>query len=193
MSRKDISIERLIVSRLDDALSEDEGLTLDRELIRNPEARSLLDDYKRIDELASSALKHALDSEQEPLDFQALPPRRQSPARRPSHRGWWLASGAVAAALLAIVVARMSTTPSMDRAITDNRPIPPALSTPAMREQPGVMRNASTRPRIRRNTGREIFGVIGDDGNIYWIEVDRTRTFRRPKLESGGRLVAGEL
>ena len=193
MSRKGKDIERLIVSRLDGALSEDEGLTLDRELIRNPEARSLLDDYKRIDELAASALKRALGSEQEPLDFQALPSRKQSPARRPSHRGWWLASGAVAAALLALAVVRISPTPSTDRSITENRPIPPALTTPAMREQPGVMRNASMTPTIRRSTGRKIFGVIGDDGNIYWIEVDRTRTFRRPKLEARGRLVAGEL
>ncbi len=34
--------------------------------------------------------------------------------------------------------------------------------------------------RIRRVTGREVLGVVGEDGNIYWIEVDRIRTIRRP-------------
>ena len=29
--------------------------------------------------------------------------------------------------------------------------------------------------------GRDIYGVMGEDGSIYWIEVDRMRTLRKPK------------
>lgn len=45
------------------------------------------------------------------------------------------------------------------------------------------MRTVGTNPgdtRIRRITGREVLGVVGEDGNIYWIEVDRILTIRRP-------------
>ena len=48
-----------------------------------------------------------------------------------------------------------------------------------------MMRDVSTSPfgqRIKRDTGREVFGVVGDDGNVYWIQVDRIRTMRRPRL-----------
>ncbi len=43
------------------------------------------------------------------------------------------------------------------------------------------MQNASTPlpMRVQRDRGRETIGVLGEDGNIYWIEVDRTRTVRK--------------
>jgi hypothetical protein len=45
-----------------------------------------------------------------------------------------------------------------------------------------------TVPRVRRHTGRDVLGVVGDDGNIYWIEVDRTRTVRQPARVLPGAL-----
>jgi hypothetical protein len=33
-------------------------------------------------------------------------------------------------------------------------------------------------PEIFRDTDRELIGVIGEDGRTYWLQVDRTRTFR---------------
>lgn len=46
------------------------------------------------------------------------------------------------------------------------------------------MRNVGTSgPKTWRDTGRETFGVVGDDGNIYWIGVDRTRTAKLNRSE----------
>ncbi|MGI0149747.1 MAG: hypothetical protein ACREDF_09495, partial [Thermoplasmata archaeon] len=54
----------------------------------------------------------------------------------------------------------------------------------------GPIRRASVNPDLlrtvgttRRSTGRDLLGIVGDDGNVYFIEVDRTRTVRLP---SGG-------
>ena len=62
------------------------------------------------------------------------------------------------------------------------------------RSRPGnpqeMMHNVGTSPlgpQIKRNTGREVFGVVGDDGNIYWIQVDRIRTMKRPRHPVLGR------
>jgi hypothetical protein len=37
------------------------------------------------------------------------------------------------------------------------------------------------RPRIKRSAGRDAFGIMGDDGNIYWIEVDRIWTLKKAR------------
>ena len=50
-----------------------------------------------------------------------------------------------------------------------------------------MMRPVSTMPRMRSDTGREVIGVVGEDGNLYWIEVDRTRTIRVPASSEAGR------
>ncbi|MCH7597054.1 MAG: hypothetical protein IID35_10895, partial [Planctomycetes bacterium] len=52
MSNIDENLERLIVRSLDGDLSEDEQLDLDRELIRNPDALRLMEEYGSIDRLA---------------------------------------------------------------------------------------------------------------------------------------------
>ena len=189
MAHVDNDIERLIVRSLDGELSEDEQLQLNRELIRNPKAQRLMEQYKQIDELAGAALHHVLAGDRIPLDPAALPDREQlQPAVR-YHRGWWLVPGAIAAALLAIVVAQFSATPTTERRLADlnggaaNTVVP--LSD-HVRYPAGIMRNAGT--AVRRSTGRDVFGVVGEDGSIYWIEVDSTKTFRRPKPRPGARM-----
>lgn len=194
-------IERLIVRRLDGALTEDEELRLNRELIRNPESRQLLEDYERVDALASAALTDVLGDEQEDVDVSLLtertPPRGW---RTRYHRGWWLVPGAVAAALLALAIPRISfdgggpsqpsimqpqvvSGPPANRIdpISGNQPsIGQVGSTPLQRRGRGSLsRNVSQLPMTRRHTGRDVLGVLGDDGNIYWIETDRTRTIRQ--------------
>ncbi len=193
-------MERLIVRRLDGALTEDEALQLDRELIRNPEARRLLEDYVRVDAVASAALREVMRGADGPLDMPAMTfkvPRRGWFARY--HRGWWLVPGAVAAALLAIMIPKSGlnhlgatapggAAPLVHRApaSTSDPELNPTLTLGMERSafdastQPGseLMRHASHRPTMRRRTGREVLGVMGDDGTMYWIEVDRTRTVR---------------
>ena len=60
-----------------------------------------------------------------------------------------------------------------------------------------VMRNVGHQPvprqRIDRNTAREVFGIIGDNGELYWIEVDRIRTIRTPNNGTVYQPVSQEL
>jgi len=186
MAHVDNDIERLIVRSLDGELGEDEQLQLNRELIRNPKAQRLMEQYKQIDELAGAALHHALSSDRIPLDPAALPSRTQPQRAVRYHRGWWLVPGAIGAALLAIVVAQFSATPPAGPTLAGRNGGAANTVVPVNGRIPqptGIMRNAGT--TVRRSTGRDVFGVVGEDGNIYWIEVDRTKTFRRPKLGPG--------
>lgn len=183
----------MIVRRLDGALSEGEELALDRALIRNPQARRLMEDYQRVDDLASAALHDALGGGGSTFDAEALPDR---PALGTPRSRFWLRTlvpGAAAAALLAMATAwfSQSPVPSHESTIADRRdpePIPAIVPAPEYSSAKGqLMRNAtdrfqpSPRPSLKRSTGRELFGVVGENGNIYWIEVERTRTVRRPK------------
>lgn len=204
MANVDKDIERLIVRSLDKALSEDEELRLNRELIRNPQAQRLMEEYKRIDELAGAALHDALDRDGVPLDPDMLPSRtKPAPAGR-YHRGWWLVPGAIAAALLALVLARFPVAPSSEPVVADRDDrapsavplVVPRLSQDGDSRPEGYMRNAGMSPtgrHIRRDTGREVIGVVGEDGNIYWIEVDRIRTIRQPGGRPSSRTEAGEM
>ncbi len=192
MDRKDKDIERRIVRRIDGESTPDEKLELDRELIRDPDARQMFDAYQRIDELAADVLSDVLPDVGESFDPSTLAEQTAQPRRRRLHRGFWLVPGAIAAALLAIVVPRPGVAPEEQPAVVQSEPatrsaipqmqLPYASSNGYPRD--GVMRNAGNQgrvvPRVRSNTGRDVLGVIGDDGNIYWIEVDRTRTIRRP-------------
>ena len=190
MAEVDKDIERLIVRGLDHALTEDEELRLNRELIRNPDARQLMERCRRIDELAAAALHDALRRDAAPVDPELLPARRPSVTAGPNRRMWWLVSGAMAAGLLALVMARLPVAPTVrpmvaDRGDAPNRAAPvvgPSVSDEAYSTD-GYMRNARMgpqAPRFRRDTGRDVIGVIGEDGTIYWIEVDRIQTIRWP-------------
>ncbi len=184
---KDIErIERLIVRKLDGELGEDEELELNRELIRNPEARWLLEEYERIDGLAAAALSEALGDGSASVDPAVLQHRGQRHTARGYNRGWWLVPGAVAAALLAIMLARFTPPAPSDQGMLteDSRPstrrvpaVSPGYKPDGLSHHAGYDRGPE---KIRRDTGREVIGVVGDDGNIYWIEIDRTRTFKQP-------------
>ncbi len=191
MGSVDKDIERLIVRRLDGTISDDENLELNRELIRNPDAHQLMEEYGRIDELASEALHRAVDADRLSFDPLALPERSEARTRVLPRWTWQLATGAIAASLLAVLVARIPpSASSTDHSVADRQvvlPIPTRVSpTPTNSLYPeGLIRNVGTRvrPKIRRDTGREVFGVVGDDGNVYWIGVDRTRTTKVHRSE----------
>lgn len=175
-------IERRIVRFLDGALDEEAQIELQRELLRNPDARELMEEYRRIDELSAAAMRQAFSDEGLSFDPERLA-RRIEPRRRGYYRVWWLIPGAIAAALLALALPRpewRSIEPG-NRLATQR----PQTSLPlfdSRREGAGdVMHNAAwpLQPRVKRDAGRELIGVMGDDGNMYWIEVDRTRTLTK--------------
>jgi len=190
MASVDKDIERLIVRRLDGVLTEDEALQLDRALIRNPEARALLEDYRRVDALASAALADALGAEAS-FDVSTLTPRESAEVPVPViyRRGTWLIPGAIAAALLAMVLPTPSRhhqdgsqaaapTSSATRISRPVGTIDPHGAAPRGFGSPNLQRNVSHLPRTKGQTVRDVIGVMGDDGGVYWIEVDRSRTVR---------------
>ena len=187
MASVDKDLERLIVRQLDGELDEDERLELNRQLIRDPEAQQLMDDYRRIDGLATRAIGGVLGEGQPAFDPAALTQASRLPQPRRIHRGWWLVPGAIAAALLALAIPRPTfTTPQAPGpTVVDRKPTAPLpIVAPQADNRENLMHTVGM-PRIQRDTGREVFGVVGDDGNLYWIEVDRTRTVRQPARRFG--------
>lgn len=182
--------ERLITRRLDDELTEEQSLALDRELLRDPELRQTFEQQQRIDLLARETLARELEAASGAVDIAAITlPQRTVRFPRP-HRGWLLIPGAIAAAVMALVIPapefsrtpeagepqRMVAVPSTpERYTTPN--LVDYRTRPVSAEQ-GLLHNVNT---MKRSTGRDIIGVVGEDGNIYWIEVDRTRTITVPR------------
>lgn len=196
-----------ILRSLDGELNDDEQLALNRELIRNPQAQQLYDSYRRLDAMTGAVLEDLIPDRVTPFDPATLPSRVAVVAKRSSRRGWWLIPGAIAAALLAVVVNRVnlpeaSTQPAGSaRTAGSARPVGevmpsqpfagPTWPGPAARPE-SLMRNVSMTPqrRTRRDIDRDILGIMGDDGRIYLIEVKRTRTLKRPKRMTGAQLVS---
>lgn len=196
MSDVNEHLERLMNRSLDGVLSEDDELSLNRELIRNPEARRLMAAYRAVDELSSAALNEVTAGEAPVFDSMTWTRTDASKRHTRQRRTWfWLAPGAIAAALLAMIVPRPTPTN------VERQPIVPGLSAPALNGtwgssfadgQQDMMQSVRSTPAIHRNTGREIIGVVGDDGNLYWIEVERTRTVTLP-ASSGPRMASNSL
>jgi hypothetical protein len=54
------------------------------------------------------------------------------------------------------------------------------------------IRAAGLRP-TSRDLDSEVIGVVAEDGSIYWVEVDRTRTTSVPEADSSVRLTSGDM
>lgn len=185
MSGIDEKLERLINRALDGELSDDARLELDRELIRNPEARRAFAEYQAIDQSAVSALDRAFGGEsnapawagEKPTPTPTVPlARRYSSVR-------WLVPGAIAAALLATIIpypSFRSPGPSSMKIAKAPTEAPVVGRTPQGVLPRSVSNSAGALPAVHRNKGRDLIGVLGDDGNLYWIEVERTRTVTLP-------------
>jgi anti-sigma factor RsiW len=197
MSDVNEHLERLMVRSLDGALSEGDELALNRELIRNPEARRLIAEYRAVDELSIAAMDDVTAGATPVFDAKTWTRAGSSKRRTLQRRTWfWLAPGAIAAALLALIVPKPSPIgvelPPIVRA-----PSAPTfngvMESPFTGGRQDMMRSVRSTPAIHRNTGREIIGVVGDDGNLYWIEVERTRTVTLPAGTSSQAGTDGDL
>ena len=184
MSDVNEHLERLMVRSLDGELSGDDELALNRELIRDPEAHQLIAEYRVVDELSIAALEKVA-SGPAPV-FAAMTWTRADSLKERTRQGrtwFWLVPGAIAAALLAMIVPRPAPM-SVERLPIVQVPLAPTVNGGMASQfaggQQGMMRSVRSTPAIHRNTDREITGVVGDDGNLYWIEVERTRTVKLP-------------
>ncbi len=186
--------ERLIVRQLDEMATPDEELALNRELIRNPQARALAEEYRRIDGLAHDALiRFASAAPNSPNLAQIT--RSQETASVPRYsRMWWLLPSAMAAAVAIMVTFRGTMLPESRPAWTvpsQGSFTSTALPSGTSAQEP--IRAASGLRPANRDLDSEVMGVVGEDGSIYWIEVDRTRTVRDPKADSSVRLTSGDM
>lgn len=187
-----MEIERLISRCLDGEATDEERLELDREILRNPDAHRMLESSRRIDDVAGTVLREILQSTGEPTFGDtptALAPPRVQPRRFATQ--WLLVPGAIAAAVLALIIPP-PVGPTRDQQASKKLAV--IQTEPMMRAEPmtlyglpvdgGLMRNvgAGSLPmssHIRRHRGREILGIQQDDGSIFWIEIDRTRQYER--------------
>jgi len=192
MSDVNDKLERQIVRSLDGMLDEQQQLELDRELIRNPAARRLMDEYCSTDQLAVAALAGIAAQSADVDRIVAIATQETTKTlaeSRRSNRTWMLIPGAIAAAVLAMVIPR----PSFESTTIERPPMvsnAPDLQSPAhfgnqlsptqMNQHNVPLQTVGHKPSIRRRTGTEWIGVIGEDGNVYWIEVQRSRTIRTP-------------
>lgn len=199
MSAVDKNIERRIVRYLDGELNADEELELNREILRDPEAHRLLEEYRRIDELSAAVLELAVPPREPGIDRVALKWPRRSRRLRRSHFAWWLLPGAMAAALVVAVMTGPGSTPAPRQHALSPQPqsLPKVDSTPVpMNGSNGLQHRVSDmepRRRVIRDVTRNIFGVLGEDGSIYWIEVDQIRTIKRPNTRAASKAPVEEL
>ena len=93
----DEHLERLVSRKLDDELSEDAALELDKRLIRDPAARQLLEDAVRVDQLSSAFLADLCDGRH------GASTARMGAARS-RRRWWWMCVPAAAAACIVLLL-----------------------------------------------------------------------------------------
>lgn len=187
----DEKLERLIVRSLDGALDEAEQLALQRELLRNLAAKRTAEAYARIDALAGEVLGSALGTTSRVPKLEAVPPVGIEHVRRLNWRV--LVPGAIAAALLALALPRLDM--GIPSSPVAEHPAGSAVVPVLPHTVPaaGITRNVSQLPRVQSDSGREVIGIFGDDGRLYWIEVDRTRILRQPPRLSRDASGYGEL
>ena len=182
-------IEDQILKSLDGALDDDAMLELQRAVLRDPQSRSLMEEHERIDALAGEVIRAAVDDE--PLSFDPMTLTRTDPAPPIArhHWSWWMIPGAMAAAIAIVLMIPNVTPPSsLHGNLADGggssivAPVP-LIGDGGRAHRPmdlGGVIPVSNRPkRVRRQTLRDYTGVIGADGRLYLIEIDRTRTLRR--------------
>lgn len=181
-------LELDIVRQLDGVLGPDEELALKRELIRNPSARRLADEYEQVDRWSRHALDAVLGEEPKQFDVSGLTevsPRRRA-RRSPYSRAWWMLPAAIAAAVTFAAVSReVATTGPTKLAERPTLSLGSSSVLPENQLTGDSVRPASTSfkepaRQLIRDVDRELLGVIGEDGNIYWLEVDRMRTIHEP-------------
>ena len=191
----DKTIEELIIKSLDGELNEDEKVRLDRAVLRDPGVRRLREEHERIDALAAASLEEALPGEDLSFDPLALTTRAGRSDANPTaavrrsryHWTWWLMPGAVAAAVVALLMIPLSFPQAHDQkpriaSIPVERPVAQENSLVNRQMNIPKVQTVLHGPRkIKKRTDREYIAVLGEDGQVYWLEVDRTRTIKGPR------------
>ena len=196
-------IERLIVRKLDGELTDGESLVLDRELLRHPEARAMLEDYTRIDALAGAVIATSVDHAavhptNVPTDDDAVQRGTGVHTTRPAphpHRWMWYASAAAACLALILHWTTPWLSPSTAPTVATNQTADNTVrhsGAPIPRVgfgggEVGVFNAADITPgSVNRVTDREYYLVPDQQGAIYLFSVDRIRQVQQPVTRNGG-------
>ncbi len=190
MTRSDDHLERLINRKLDDELTEDESLELDKCLIRNPATRQSLEESERIDRLTAALLEEVCAVQDEVLVPTAI---RTSNRRR---MRWIGAVPAAAAACIALFFMwPMSSSPSprssdvgienfVQLPVDVERPVP---ATDSDQPTPDAMLASFSdgppklRPLRENGTRLNYYGVLDPETQkLYLLEVKHQTSTRRP-------------
>ncbi len=188
---EDERIELLITRKLDGTISDEERLELDRAVMRSPEHRRVLEESERVDALCAEALAEEFNGGVRSVGDVTVQHRRSER----SGWYWWCLPGAMAACLGLIVVSGWFANEEGERpSFVDQQPVP-ATRTPSVGPafesgpsqsangigRPGPIRRVSTGADVmNRHRDTSVYGIVGEDGRIYLIEIERTRTYHYP-------------
>ena len=201
-------IELLISRRLDGRITESEQLELDRALIRYPEWRAMFEATERIDAVCGATIREELvgvgDGGGIEVSARAMSSigEKVTGSRRRS-RLWWLMPSAVAACIVWLMVTEAFEVggerqrPAIVEVGTPDRGIAPAggltggslaptLARPALGDatlgdsRRGFRRTSLGPDVMERRRDSNMYGIIGEDGRIYLIELERVRSYRFP-------------
>jgi len=177
----DEHVERLINRRLDGELTEDESLELDRQLIRSPEARALVEEYERAGALAGDALRAALGEDDSRQDRPERLARATASLRWPARVS--RRTAVVAAAFVGVIIGMGTghwlTThvippapagPDMD-ATSPDEPLVVADQTPKADD---AVRVTDGPHRREQRLVQDIVGVFNEETqSVYLLEASR--------------------
>jgi len=163
----DLRTEQLITRKLDGELAEGESLELNKQLIRSPEARSIMEEYELIGSLATTTLQKLLD---QPRTHHSSPMTHH--LRRP--RGIQWATSAAAAIIIAAVLLQTPRSASGPRIEPNNGTAVLAGTSPI--EDNAI--NAVQGPRHENERiHRDVIGVVDNETqSVYLLEMDQQQT-----------------
>lgn len=183
MSEMDDRLEHLISRRLDGELTEAQEHELNKWLVRDPEARCLLDLYEQQDAAVGAALEAALGRAPHSVSADGLNVAGFAPPRR--FRQWLWPTAAAAAVLLVFSVSLRLLPWSADRpgtsqpGLTPSGPVVVSPSSDGDPAEPTLVEwtDVDALREHRRDRSRDVFGVLGPDGRtLYLLEMNRTQT-----------------
>jgi len=194
----DERIELLITRKLDGVITDDEGWELDRAMIRNPEYRRWLEASERIDAVCADALRD---------EIVGVGGRHcvEVPAQNVTGRGllgrlWWLVPAVAACLALFVATGLLDVVPGQrNPRLADGGP--KVVDKPVLPVLPGSPGWESARTKVRgsptragstgfpvgmrpdvldRRRDSDFYGIVGEDGRVYVIELERIRSYHFP-------------
>lgn len=184
MNRVDDEWDSLLVRSVHGELDAEERLALDRRLLRDPEARRTHEAFADLDHAATAGLRTVLDPQRSaarhgPWSASIAPRRRWGWAQV---ERWFVPFAAAAALLIALIPASPRRGAGLASAPFARQDAD--IRSPLERSGSPIATPVSTSPtNIKRQTSRDVVGLIDKEGKIWVLELDRTRTLRTPGSE----------